>query len=182
MPVRAGRQGCDVNPEQAARRWQERRVAQSRRDVELETFPTTAGAASLNAHPMFGVGYGQSLRTPQLPEPGLVGGGSLGEVCSLKATSVAVSTTPTVVEFTATVGEQAWASDLTLPTGEIVPTFADSYYDIQVELDRGSFTGEVKVEVLRGDTVVWGPDMSPYWNDPQVPVTAKGRLTQPGSS
>ena len=164
-----------MNPEQAARRWQERRVAQSRRDVELETFPTTAGAASLNAHPMFGVGYGQSLRTPQLPEPF---GGNIGEVCSLKATNVAVSTTPTVVEFTATVGEQAWASDLALPTGEIVPNFADSYYDIQVELDRGSFTGEVKVEVLRGNTVVWGPDMSPYWNDPKVPVTAKGRLTQ----
>ena len=161
-----------MNPEQAGRRWQERRVAQSRRNVELETFPTTGGAASLNAHPMFGTG--QSLGISQLPE---AFGGDVGEVCSLKATSVAVSTTPTVVEFTLPVGEQAWADDLSLPTTEIVPNFRDAYYDIQVELVRGSYTGTVKVEVLRGNTVVWGPDMSPYWNDPQVPVTAKGRLT-----
>ena len=53
-----------MNPEQAGRRWQERRVAQSRRDVELETFPTTAGSQSLNAHPMFGVGAGQAQPPP----------------------------------------------------------------------------------------------------------------------
>jgi len=89
-----------------------------------------------------------------------------------------VSTTPTVVEFTATVGEQAWAADLTLPTDAITPTFRNAYYDIQVEVVRGSFTGQVEVEVLRGDTVVWDKTMSPYWSDPKVPVTAKGRLTQ----
>ena len=64
MPVNAGRQGCDVNPEQAGRRWQERRVAQSRRDVELETFPTTAGSSAKTSHPMFGAGQQQ---TPQQP-------------------------------------------------------------------------------------------------------------------
>ena len=42
-----------MNAEQAGRRWQERRTAQARRDVELETFPTTAGSSSKNAHPMF---------------------------------------------------------------------------------------------------------------------------------
>jgi hypothetical protein len=52
-----------MNPEQAGRRWQERRVAEKRRDVELETFPTTAGGASKVAHPMFGVG-GAELRPP----------------------------------------------------------------------------------------------------------------------
>ena len=160
-----------MNPEQIGRRWRERKVAQARRDVELETFPTTSGSQALLAHPMFGAGRGQSPQAPVVPT------GEQGEVCSLKATSVAVSTTPTVVEFTLPVGEQAWADELTLPTTEIVPNFRDAYYDIQVELVRGSYTGTVKVEVLRGNTVVWGPDMSPYWNDPQVPVTAKGRLT-----
>ena len=168
-----------MNPEQIGRRWRERKVAQARRDVELETFPTTSGSQALLAHPMFGAGRGQSPQAPTQPVP--TGDAGAGEVCSLKATSVAVSTTPTVVEFTATVGEQAWAADLTLPTDEIVPNFPDSYYDIQVELDRGSFTGTVEVEVLRGNTVVWDKTMSPYWADPKVPVTAKGRLTQPGS-
>ena len=42
------------DPEQVARRWREKRVAQSRRDVELETFPTTGGSRSKNASPMYG--------------------------------------------------------------------------------------------------------------------------------
>ena len=162
-----------MNPEQAARRWRERRVAQSRRDVELETFPTTGGSQARTSHPMFGAGRGQSPQAPIVPVAD-----TQGEVCSLKATSVAVSTTPTVVEFTTTVGEQAWAAELALPTDAITPTFRDAYYDIQVEVVRGSFTGQVEVEVLRGDTVVWDKTMSPYWSDPKVPVTAKGRLTQ----
>ena len=69
MPVHAGRQGCDVNPEQAARRWRERKVAQSRRDVELETFPTTGGSQARTSHPMFGAGRGQSPQAPIVPEP-----------------------------------------------------------------------------------------------------------------
>ena len=56
-----------MNPEQAARRWQQARVAQARRDVELETFPTTAGSQSLNAHPMFGAGGAQQSVTSRIP-------------------------------------------------------------------------------------------------------------------
>lgn len=52
-----------MTAEAAARRWRERRTAQARRDVELETFPTTAGSKSKNAHPMFG--------TPQRLGPAL---------------------------------------------------------------------------------------------------------------
>jgi hypothetical protein len=44
-----------VNAEQKARQWQQRRTAQARRDVELETFPTTGGSSAKNAHPMFDV-------------------------------------------------------------------------------------------------------------------------------
>lgn len=101
-----------------------------------------------------------------------------GEVCSLRAVDVAVSTTATTVEFTETVGEQSWRADLALPSTDVVPSFKDAYYDVQVELVRGSFAGTVEVEILRGDTVVWDKTMSPYWADPQVPVTAKGRLTK----
>ena len=53
-----------MNPEQAARRWRERQVAQSRRDVELETFPTTAGSQSKVSHPMFGTGQQQTSQQP----------------------------------------------------------------------------------------------------------------------
>jgi hypothetical protein len=53
-----------VTAEQQARRWRERRTAQARRDVELETFPTTGGAQSKVSHPMFGAGRQQ---TPQQP-------------------------------------------------------------------------------------------------------------------
>ena len=158
-----------MKPEEHGRRWRERRVAQSRRDVELETFPTTAGSRALLSHPMFGGGRGSS--------PGGNPVGDIGETLTVKATSVAVSTTPTVVTFTATVGENAGFAQVELPTDELQPSFPDSYYDIQVELDRGAFAGTVQVEVLRGDTVVWGPSFSPYWANPQVPVTAKGRLT-----
>ena len=56
-----------MNPEQAARRWRQQRVAQARRDVELETFPTTAGSQSLNAHPMFGAGGAQQSVTSRIP-------------------------------------------------------------------------------------------------------------------
>ena len=65
-----------MTAEQAARRWRERRTAQARRDVELETFPTTAGSKSKNAHPMFG---GQG-RSPHVP----VAGGS-GDLCLVVA-------------------------------------------------------------------------------------------------
>ena len=159
-----------MKPEEHGRRWRERRVAQSRRDVELETFPTTAGSRALLSHPMFGAGRGQS------PAQNLAT--DLGETLTVKATSVAVSTTPTVVEFTATVGESGGFTQVELPTDELTPTFTDAYYDIQVELVRGGYAGTVAVEVLRGDTVVWGPTMSPYWANPQVPVSAKGRLTK----
>ena len=162
-----------MKPEEHGRRWRERRVAQSRRDVELETFPTTAGSRALLSHPMFGAGRGSSG-----------GGGSepvfqMGETLTVKATSVAVSTTPTVVTFTAPVGESAGFAQVELPTDELTPTFRDSYYDIQVEVVAGAYGGTVAVEVLRGDTVVWGPTMSPYWSDLSggVPVSAKGRLT-----
>lgn len=53
-----------MTAEQQARRWRERRTAQARRDVELETFPTTGGAQSKVSHPMFGAGRQQ---TPQQP-------------------------------------------------------------------------------------------------------------------
>ena len=161
-----------MKPEEHGRRWRERRVAQSRRDVELETFPTTAGSRALLSHPMFGAGRGTSPGGNQL--------GEIGETLTVKATSVAVSTTPTVVEFTATVGEAGGFQQVieNLPTDELTPAFPDSYYDIQVEIVRGAYAGTVAVEVMRGDTVVWGPTMSPYWANPQVPVSAKGRLTK----
>jgi len=56
-----------VTTEQAARRWRERRTAQARRDVELETFPTTAGAQSKVSHPMFGTGRPASPARARLP-------------------------------------------------------------------------------------------------------------------
>ena len=56
-----------MTPEQAARRWRERQVAQARRDVELETFPTTAGAQSKVSHPMFGTGRPASPARARLP-------------------------------------------------------------------------------------------------------------------
>ena len=56
-----------MTPEQAARRWRERRTAQSRRDVELETFPNTAGAQSKVSHPMFGTGRPASPARARLP-------------------------------------------------------------------------------------------------------------------
>ena len=57
-----------MTPEQAARRWRQAQVAQSRRDVELETFPTTAGSASKVSHPMFGnVGAAGSPARARLP-------------------------------------------------------------------------------------------------------------------
>ena len=56
-----------MTPEQAARRWRERRTAQARRDVELETFPTTAGAQSKVSHPMFGTGRPASPARARLP-------------------------------------------------------------------------------------------------------------------
>jgi len=59
-----------VTPEQAARRWRERRTAQSRRDVELETFPTTGGSQARTSHPMFGAGRGQSPQAPVVPVAG----------------------------------------------------------------------------------------------------------------
>ena len=157
-----------MKPEEHGRRWRERRVAQSRRDVELETFPTTAGSRALLSHPMFGAGRGQS--PAQFPT-------EVGETLTVKAVSVAVGTTPSVVTFTATVGENAGFAQVELPTDELMPSYPDSYYDVQVELVRGAFGGTVAVEVLRGDTVIWGPTMSPYWSNPQVPVSAKGRLT-----
>jgi len=43
-----------MTPEQASRRWRQARTARARRDTELETFPTTAGASSKTASPMFG--------------------------------------------------------------------------------------------------------------------------------
>ena len=158
-----------MKPEEHGRRWRERRVAQSRRDVELETFPTTAGSRALLSHPMFGAGRGSS--------PGGNPVSDIGETLTVKATSVAVSTTPTVVEFTVTVGESAGFAQVELPTDELMPSFRDSYYDIQVELVRGAYAGTVAVEVLRGNNVIWSPTESPYWADPKVPVVAKGRLT-----
>jgi hypothetical protein len=59
-----------AGPEDVARRWRERRVAQSRRDVELETFPTTSGSKALLAHPMFGAGRGQSPQAPTVEDGG----------------------------------------------------------------------------------------------------------------
>ena len=56
-----------MTPEQAARRWRQAQVAQSRRDVELETFPTTAGSASKVSHPMFGTGRPASPARARLP-------------------------------------------------------------------------------------------------------------------
>ena len=160
-----------MKPEEHGRRWRERRVAQSRRDVELETFPTTAGSRALLSHPMFGAGRGSS--------PGGNPVGDIGETLTVKAVSVSVSTTPTVIEFTATVGESAGFAQVELPSSDLMPSFRDSYYDVQVEVVTGAYGGTVQVEVLRGDTVVWGPTMSPYWSDLSagIPVTAKGRLT-----
>lgn len=154
--------------------WQILQEQRARRDRQhaTSTFDGSSDGRFVPARPLDASGGFGGL--PGSP----VGPAVQGEVCSLKATSVAVSTTPTVVEFTATVGEQAWAAELTLPTSEVVPNFPDAYYDIQVEIDRGAFTGTVEVEVLRGDTVVWDKTMSPYWADPKVPVTAKGRLTK----
>jgi hypothetical protein len=95
-----------------------------------------------------------------------------GEVCTLRGTAPSGGG---LVVFTEAVGEQAWTADLALPTTDIVPSFPRACYDIQVEVISG---GPVQVEVLRGDTVVWGPGLSPYWAGlDQVPVTAKGRLT-----
>jgi len=54
-----------TRPDDTARRWRERRIAQQRRDVELETFPTTGGSKSKNASPM----YGQPRRGQPPPRP-----------------------------------------------------------------------------------------------------------------
>jgi hypothetical protein len=113
--------------------------------------------------------------TPPIPLVALsaIGGGT-GETCTLRGSS---SGAGQLVTFTQTVGEQSWVADIDLPTTDIRPHYSDSYYDIQVEVISG---GPVEVEVLRGDTVVWGPSQSPYWAGlNQVPVTAKGRLTRP---
>lgn len=65
-----------MTPEQAARRWRQAKIARQRRDVELETFPTTGGSKSKNAHPMFGSRTPRptTSRTPglarRLPAPG----------------------------------------------------------------------------------------------------------------
>lgn len=155
--------------------WQTLQLQRTRRDRQhaTATFDGSSDGRFVPARPLDAAGgFGGLIGSPNLA--------SQGEVCSLKATSVAVSTSAVVVEFTDEVGEQAWASELDLPTDEITPTFRNAYYDIQVELVRGSYTGSVEVEVLRGDTVVWGPSQSSYWLDPQVPVTAKGRLSKDG--
>ena len=56
-----------MNPEQAARRWQQTKIARQRRDVELETFPTTAGSDAKTSHPMFGTGRPASPAQARLP-------------------------------------------------------------------------------------------------------------------
>jgi len=56
-----------VTPEQAARRWQQAKIARQRRDVELETFPTTAGSDAKTSHPMFGTGRPASPARARLP-------------------------------------------------------------------------------------------------------------------
>ena len=54
-----------MKPEEHGQRWRERRVAQSRRDVELETFPTTAGSRALLSHPLLSGGRGSSSQQAQ---------------------------------------------------------------------------------------------------------------------
>ena len=117
----------------------------------------------------------------RLTGPPGVSGVSTGETITVAATSVAISTTPTLVTFTEEVGERA-GFFFTAPSVDIQPTFGDAYYDIQVSIDRGGYSGTVAVEVLRGNDVVWGPTFDPYWNNPTHPVSAKGRLVDPAIS
>jgi hypothetical protein len=103
----------------------------------------------------------------------------IGETIAVGASDVELAAaTPTVVTFDREVGERQ-GFVFAAPSDEIMPT-GSLYYDVSVEVDRGAFGGTVAVEVLRGSTVVWGPDESPYWADPKVPVTAHGRLPVDG--
>ena len=111
-----------------------------------------------------------------------VDGDPLGECITVQATSVAVSTTPTVIAFDEVLGETegfVFLGNEVTPSADIRPTILDAYYDVQVELVRGGFGGTVKVEVLRGNEVVWPLRSPSYWDNPTVPVTAKGRLVDP---
>ena len=117
----------------------------------------------------------------RLTGPPGVSGVSTGETITVAATSVAISTTPTLVTFTQEVGERA-GFFFSAPSPDVQPTFGDAYYDIQVSIDRGGYSGTVAVEVLRGNDVVWGPTFDPYWNNPTHPVSAKGRLVDPAIS
>ena len=111
----------------------------------------------------------------RLTIPPAVGGISTGETITVAATSVAISTTPTLVSFTEEVGERAgfqWSPG----SPNIKPMFLEAYYDIHVAIDRGGYGGTVEVEVLRGGEVVWGPTFDPNWSDLTWPASAKGRL------
>ena len=117
----------------------------------------------------------------RLSGPVEVGGVSTGETITVRADDVAVSATPSTVTFTTEVGERA-GFFFAPPSDAIGPTFGDAYYDVYVSIDRGGYDGTLAVEVLRGDEVVWGPTVDPYWSNPSVPVVAKGRLVDPAIS
>ena len=117
----------------------------------------------------------------RLSGPVEVGGVSTGETITVRADDVAVSATPSTVTFTTEVGERA-GFFFAPPSDAIGPTFGDAYYDVYVSIDRGGYGGTLAVEVLRGDEVVWGPTVDPYWSNPSVPVVAKGRLVDPAIS
>ena len=111
----------------------------------------------------------------RLTVPG-IDGSPLGETITVQAINVPITTTAELVTFDGEpLGENEGFVYLP-PTVDIQPTIRDAYYDIHVEIGRGGYEGTVKVEVLRGSTVVWPLRSPSYWDNPQVPVSAKGRL------
>jgi hypothetical protein len=141
-----------MTAEQVGRRWRERRVAQSRRDVELETFPTTSGSQALLAHPMFGAGRGQSPQAPTIPVPF-----PEGHTVHVRRASQTFASAGTKVEWTDVRSGPVQAGFPTipgdLPTDELtIP--ADGYYDFHVQFEWDSHSTGGTVQALVGSTVV----------------------------